>query len=271
MNVSIIIPVFNQLHYTKTCLASLWPTIPSDTEIIIIDNASSDGTAEYLSRFPRIKVITNSENLGCAAAWNQGAKASNALWIVIMNNDVVLSSKWLEGLISFAMERHVDIASPAFREGELNYDIARHASDFTRLMYRVSRIGTAQGICFMVHRYVFDKIGFFDEKFVIGQFEDADFFRRAGNAGFTLATTGRSFIHHFGSATQNSVRQKKVVVNYEEKNRIYYRTKHGLKFWRRFVEKRSSELQTWFWSMSEKALYGHTLVEKWIDGRLRYF
>jgi len=271
MDVGIVIPVFNQVHFTKICLVSLLSTIPSDTEVVVIDNGSSDGTADYLAKCSHIKVISNSENRGCAAAWNQGIKAVHAERIVILNNDVILSPDWLYGLLNFAREKGVDIASPAFREGEYNYDIEEYSRDYVRRMRTIARIGTAQGICFMVHRHVFDRIGLFDENFRIGQFEDADFFRRAMQVGFYLGTTGSSFIHHFGSVTQNSVRREKACGFYEKENRLYYRRKHGRSFWKRFLQKRHTELQTLLWRTSEKVLHDHTLVEKWIDGRLRYF
>ena len=270
MDVSIVIPVLNQLYYTRLCLESLRTTLPADSEIIVVDNGSSDGTAEYLSGCPDIRVITNKENQGCAAAWNHGVKASHAQWIAILNNDIILSTNWLDGLLDFAREKNADIVSPAFREGEYNYDIRGYAEDYVRRMHSVSRMAVAQGVCFMVHRRVFDAIGLFDENFKIGQFEDADFFRRARQAGFSLGTTGRSFIHHFGSVTQKSVRGG-TVWPYERENRAYYRRKHGLTAWKRIIERRRGKLRALWWRISEKTLHGHTLTEKWIDGRLRYF
>jgi GT2 family glycosyltransferase len=271
MDVSIVIPVFNQLNFTSVCLASLEATLPEGNEIIVIDNGSSDGTGEYLSKLSNVSVIANAENRGCAAAWNQGVKASHAPWIAILNNDIIVSANWLGGLFDFAREKNADIVSPAFREGEYNYDIAEYAEEYVRRMHSVSRMGIAQGVCFMVHRRVFDQIGLFDENFRVGQFEDADFFRRAGRAGFLMGTTGRSFIHHFGSVTQNSIRGQRTASPYERENRAYYRRKHGLSAWKRIIERRRARLQAFWWRTSEKIGFGHTLTEKWLDGRLRYF
>jgi len=271
MAVSIVIPVFNQLHFTRICMESLHATLPEDCEIIVVDNGSSDGTAGYLLGCPDVRVITNKENLGCAAAWNQGIKASHALWVAILNNDIILSTNWLDGLLDFAGEKGADIVSPAFREGEYNYNIAEYSRDFVQRMHSVARMEIAQGICFMVKREVFDRIGMFDENFRIGQFEDRDFFRRAKQDGFILGTTGRSFIHHFGSVTQNMIRKKRDEKTYETENRAYFRKKWRLYWWKRFFERRYNKLRERWWSMSEKILYGHTLVEKIIDGKLRYF
>lgn len=165
MDVSIVIPVFNQLHFTKICIESLLPTLPRDSEIVVIDNGSSDGTAEYLLGCSNVRAITNRENLGCAVAWNQGVKASHAPWIAILNNDIILSMNWLDGLLDFAREKNVDIVSPTFWEGEDNYEITDYSRNYVRRMYAVARMGIAHGICFMVHRRVFDQIGLFGENF----------------------------------------------------------------------------------------------------------
>lgn len=271
MDISIVIPVFNHLNFTKICLESLRQAVPEDIRIVVIDNGSTDGTAEYLATLRWISVIRNSDNLGCAAAWNQGVRTTESEWVVILNNDVIVSIGWLEGLISFAEEEGFDVVSPAIREGVYNYDIAQYSSDFVKQMARVSRFGVAVGACFMVRRRVFNQIGLFDENFRIGQFEDSDFFRRAKIAGFALGTTGRSFMHHFGSVTQDLIRKSGNVRPYEEENRAYFRRKWRLTWRKRFLERRYAKLRDLWWWISERTMYGHTLIEKWIDKRLHYF
>lgn len=270
MDISIVIPLYNQLTYTRVCLESLATTVSGQVMIIVIDNGSSDGTASYLSQCTGVKIISNATNLGCAGAWNQGVKAAESEWVVILNNDVITSPGWLEGLVEFADEQGLDVVSPAIREGEYNYDILDYSRNFVRRMGSVARYGVADGICFMVRRRVFDSIGFFDEQFRIGQFEDSDFFRRAMGAGFRIGTTGRSFIHHFGSVTQKSI-QKKNPNPYVLENRAYFHSKWKLSWWKRLVERRRRKIREFRWKTSEKAKHGHTLMEKWIDGRLRYF
>ncbi len=267
MDISIIIPVFNKLEYTKLCLMSLQHSCPETNKIIVIDNGSSDGTIEYLRGLEGISVIRNETNLGCAGAWNQGVSNTQSEWVVILNNDVILSRGWLEGLIEFAEESCTDVASPAIREGDYNYDIEAYACEFVRSMGHVSRPGEAHGICFMARRRVFEKIGLFDENFRIGQFEDADFFRRANAAGFNLGITGRSFIHHFGSMTQKLLGQ----TPYATENRAYFQKKWHLTWWRRFLLRRRNKWLNLYRRTKEKALYRHTLIEKWVDGRLRYY
>jgi N-acetylglucosaminyl-diphospho-decaprenol L-rhamnosyltransferase len=257
---TVVIPVYNQLGYTRKCLDSLRAHGGGIEEIIIIDNGSSDGTAEYLSGLDCATVIMNRENLGCAAAWNQGVEAAGSAWVLLLNNDVVVTPGWIEGMLEFSVEKQVDIVSPAIREGPCDYNLELYAAEFVARMRRHSRIGVADGICFLVRRTVFETIGRFDENFRIGQFEDVDFFRRAKMAGFRLGITGRSFIHHFGSVTQNHIRSAERNNSYEAANRAYYRRKWDLSWNRRFMERHCSKAKLFFWSVKERALGHHLLI-----------
>lgn len=267
--VTIVIPLFNQVHYTRICLESLQAHGAGGARILLVDNGSTDETAEYLASCQGVDILTNRENLGCAPAWNQGVRESTTEWVVLLNNDVIVSPGWLEGLLSFAREHGVDVVTPAIREGEYNYDIVEYSKRFVETMGEVSRMGTADGICFMVNRRVFQAVGEFDENFRIGQFEDTDFFRRAALGGFRLGITGRSFLHHFGSVTQKAICKENKIGPYEAQNRIYYRKKWQLTWWRRKCERGTRKLREMLWRNSEKFRNGLTLRSKWHKGRLR--
>jgi N-acetylglucosaminyl-diphospho-decaprenol L-rhamnosyltransferase len=258
---SVVIPVYNQLDYTRKCLESLKTHRQGICEIIIIDNGSKVDTAEYLSHLDYIRLIKNDENLGCAAAWNQGIDAAGSPWVVFLNNDVITTRGWLQGMVDFAEEKRVDIVSPAIREGSCDYDIEDYAAGFVSRMKGAARLGVADGICFLVRKSVFEKVGRFDENFRIGQFEDVDFFRRAAIAGFRLGTTGRAFIHHFGSVTQNHIRSAEKNNSYEADNRAYYRQKWNLSWHKRFMMRELLKIRRTFWTIREKAIGGHSLKE----------
>src|SRR5688572_14884326 len=100
--ISIVIPVFNQLHYTRNCLESLGKSRMHDAKIVVVNNGSSDGTREFLAKISSVHVIENETNRGCAAAWNQGVRALKAEWTVVLNNDVLVWERWLEELLDFA-------------------------------------------------------------------------------------------------------------------------------------------------------------------------
>lgn len=271
-NVEIIIPVFNQLAFTRRCLESFFRHPPlASSRVVVIDNGSTDGTAGYLKTFPQIEIINNGQNLGCAAAWNQGFRATGSEWVAFLNNDVVLPECWLDGLLAAAQAEHLDVVSPAMREGPLNYELEIYTREFIQTAGKLIRPNVAHGVCFVVRRRVFEVIGLFDENFRIGQFEDADFFQRARVGEFKLGVTGRSFIHHFGSVTQDSIRNRKDVSPYEESNRAYYRKKWKLGWAKRHWQRLKSNSQLTRWRAEERRVSGHSLHERWIDGELVYY
>jgi N-acetylglucosaminyl-diphospho-decaprenol L-rhamnosyltransferase len=272
MGVAVVIPLHDQLHYTRLCLESIASHTRHDLQLIVVDNASSDGTAEYLASLDDVTVIRNAANLGCAAAWNQGVEAaSGAEWIVILNNDVVVSPGWLTGLLEAAAHWRLDIVCPAIREGDCDRDLVAYSADFVSRMHSTIRRGAGLGVCFMVHRRVFADIGGFDETFRIAQYEDADFFLRARRARYSIGTVGRSFLHHFGAVTQRSLSRSQPSARYASKNRAHFIRKWKRSGWQWAWSRNRDRLTIWLHSQTERLLYQHTLIEKQLDGRLRYF
>jgi GT2 family glycosyltransferase len=268
MDITIVIPVLNQLEYTRQCLESLTAAACDDSMIIVVNNASTDGTAEFLATRPKLCVIHNLENRACAAAWNQGFAASKTKWTVFLNNDTLVTPGWLENLVDFAVKNGVDIASPAMCEGDLDYDFDAYAHDFVSKMRRVQRRGTASGVCFMVARRVFEAIGNFDENFSKGGNEDTDFFWRAQKAGFKMAVSGCAYIHHFGSVTQKALKAQRGSTRAETVG--YFRRKWKINWvQRRWMRIRRKAAGNWR-KMSERLRYGHTLVELRVAGKIYY-
>ncbi|MBA3850367.1 MAG: glycosyltransferase family 2 protein [Opitutus sp.] len=291
MSVAIVIPVLNQLAYTQGCVRCLQPDLVAGAKVIVVDNGSTDGTPQWLATQPALTVIRNEQNRGCAPAWNQGVAAAGLLlispngsgvalranepvgtnkqqrpkapdWVVVLNNDVLLPAGWLAGLLGAAERHGLDIVCPAMRERDQNYDFERYACDFTAKLGGVVRRGGAHGVCFAVRRAVFEKIGGFDEAFRIGQFEDADFFRRARLAGFRTGVVGACVIHHFGSVTQDALSDSNKNRPYEAENRAHFRKKWKLGWARRRWEKAAAGLRAWWWRTTERVRFGHTLHEK---------
>src|SRR3954464_11583922 len=100
---SIVIPVYNQLDYTRECIAAIDArTAKGSWELIVVDNASTDGTSAWLSglSLPHapVRVIRNAANLGFGRACNQGMSAAQGDGVVLLNNDAVVLGDWLSGL-----------------------------------------------------------------------------------------------------------------------------------------------------------------------------
>jgi len=268
MNATIVIPVFNQLHYTRQCLDSLNASGCSDAMIVVINNASTDGTPQYLASRPSLRVVNNVENRACAAAWNQGYQAGKTKWTVFLNNDVVLPTRWLENLVAFAEKEKVDIACPAMGEGDLDYDLASYARHYSSQMTAVQRKNKAHGVCFMVHRRVMETIGGFDENFRKGGNEDEDFFLRARQAGFRLAVTGGSYLHHFGSVTQKALAAERGSTR--DETVTYFRSKWKITWFGRRRMRWQRKLVGAWWKWTERLRHGHTLQESRMNGKTYY-
>jgi N-acetylglucosaminyl-diphospho-decaprenol L-rhamnosyltransferase len=268
MDVAVVIPVLNQLSYTVQCLESLARTGVSGREVVVINNGSTDGTAEFLQQHPELRVISNPQNLGCSAAWNQGVEAAHAEWTIVLNNDVIVAPGFREGLLAFAAEAHCDIVSPAMGEGELDYDLPSFSKEFLAKMGHRQRAGLAFGVCFMVHRRVFETIGLFDTKLGQAGYEDEDFFRRARAVGFRLGTTGRAYLHHFGSVTQKMVKAARPAgVSGPLGNRDYFRQKHHLNWLRRRTDRLQGKVRWGLWRWRERRQSGLTLIMRRAGGQ----
>ncbi|MCW2960156.1 MAG: wbbL 5 [Thermoleophilia bacterium] len=213
---SIVILTRNELAYTKLCVASIQAHTPEPYELVFVDNGSTDGTVEWLRTLPNAIVIENADNLGFGGGCNQGMAAARGARILLLNNDVVVTTGWLDALHD-ALDRdpQVGIAGPRSNRiagiqqvDDVEYDVetldgleewaatwtAQHAGElatFPRLI----------GFCLLVERAVVERIGGFDLRYGLGNFEDDDFCLRAVLGGFTCVIAQGSFIHHFGSRT----------------------------------------------------------------------
>ena len=199
---------YNNVAYTQKCVDSLVQTgFPMD-RLVIVDNASQDNTRDYLSTLDGTHVICNQSNLGCGTAWNQGILALQTEWTVIMNNDIVVSSGWVEHLIEQAVANNLLVASPAYLEGPLNYDFDATAAQFASKMQGYVRHGYANAICLLVHNSVWQKVGYFRATPKLLGFEDTIFFFDLMRAGIGHGCLANSWIHHFGSVTVKAMNAK---------------------------------------------------------------
>lgn len=127
-------------------------------------------------------------------------------------------------------------------------------------MARVKRRGIATGVCFMVHRRVFDNAGLFDDDPRLGGYEDNEFFRRSRQTGYRLATTGRSFLHHFGSVTQKAIKAGMNTPRASLGDRAYYRQKYQLTWLKRHRWRLQNQILNTWWRTTEHFRFHCTLV-----------
>ena len=104
---SIVIPCWNQLEFTRHCIAALMRHTRAPWELVVINNGSTDGTKDYFAGVQdsapvRVTVIANATNRGFPAAINQGLQVARGEYLVLLNNDVVVTDGWLDRLIALA-------------------------------------------------------------------------------------------------------------------------------------------------------------------------
>jgi GT2 family glycosyltransferase len=205
-NYTITFACYNQLEYTQQFIASLDREEVDFSRIVAVDNGSTDGTREWLGQQGFGAVVLNERNLGCGAAWNQGALAIQSKWTVVMNNDVVCAKGWLRNLLTAAEAHQLHIASPAMVEGELNYDFEAWAKDVQTKMAGYVRQGAPHAVCMAIRDDVWSEIGYFMPVPKLLGYEDAIFFQRVLEAGLKTGTCADSWLHHYGMTTQKALK-----------------------------------------------------------------
>jgi len=213
--VSIIILTFNQLCDTKLCVETLERNTTNEYELIFVDNGSTDGTKKYLEKLKQskknVKVILNPSNLGFAKANNQGIAVSDGEYVLMLNNDVALTDKWLERLLVCAESDHaIGVVGPvtnnAVGEQVIDKNIVFNKNDINRyaciqllknagFWFETHRI---IGFCMLIKREVIENIGMLDERFGPGGYEDYDFCMRVKQAGYKIMIASDVFIYHIG-------------------------------------------------------------------------
>jgi GT2 family glycosyltransferase len=206
---------YNQIEDTRNCVESLIKNTMPDYELVFVDNGSTDETRQYLEQLKssrkNIKLIFNDSNLGFAKANNQGMRIAEGDYILLLNNDVILTEGWLERLICCAEnDPAVGVVGPCTNKAvgqqvvalNVEYeprDIARAAS--LQLMKNAgnwSEVHRIIGFCMLIKRAVIEKAGMLDERFGPGGFEDYDFCLRVNQAGFKIMIANDVFIYHMG-------------------------------------------------------------------------
>jgi GT2 family glycosyltransferase/glycosyltransferase involved in cell wall biosynthesis/Flp pilus assembly protein TadD/predicted O-methyltransferase YrrM len=214
--VSIVILTFNELKYTKECIESIKRHTPEPHEVIIVDNASTDGTVKWLKKIvqetPNCRLLENKKNLGFAKGCNQGIEKSSGEYVLLLNNDVVVTDNWLSGMLEclntvpdtgIVGPMTNNISGPQ-KVQDADYKTMNRMHEFAqtfRERYRHRRVPLRRivGFCMLFRRTLVDKIGLLDESFGTGNFEDDDYCLRATLAGYLNLIAGDVFIHHYGS------------------------------------------------------------------------
>jgi len=214
---SIIIPTFNQVEYLKECIESIRRYTPQPYELIIIDNASDDGSAEYLKSVTGIRFKILSDNRGFAGAVNQGLMMARGTTLLILNNDSVVTSNWLGNLLRCLLsDTRIGIVGPVTNYISGDQLIDTHYTGMSEMQQFAEGYNQTDpqhwvtterltGFCMLLRRETFLSLGYFDEGFEVGNCEDDDYGLRARLMGLQLIIAKDTFIHHYGSVSMKSL------------------------------------------------------------------
>lgn len=243
LRLSVVMVTHQGEPFTRMCLHSLLTRAWREgDELIVVDNASTDGTRAYLravaQRHPFVRVVANGHNAGFAAANNQALAAATGDAVVFLNNDTLLPHGWRERLLRHLDDPAVGMAGPVTNhtcnEAQVDapYRTVAEFETFARHRAReheglVTDIRMLAFFCTAIRRDVLDAVGPLDEQFEVGMFEDDDYAHRVRQAGYRIVCAEDVFVHHFGQASLGALCSSGRYDDLLESNRRRFEEKWG--------------------------------------------
>ena len=246
--ISVVIVTHNSRETVPALLAALRDHVPA-TDVIIVDNASSDGTADLIARdFPGVRLIARGSNVGLSAGVNEGVAAASGAYVAVLNPDIRFQADALSPLADY-LRAHADVGVVAPKllndDGTLQFScrafpghatalfsryslltrlFPRNAASRRYLMFdfdhRTERdVDWASGAALMFPRAVFDAVGGWDPAFFLFS-EDVDFCKRVHDAGYRVVYQPAIEMHH-GIGISTSAAPRVVVERHKSMWRYY--------------------------------------------------
>lgn len=228
MKCDIVIAVWNQLKVTKLCLESIKKNTNSPYRLIVVDNASDEKTKKYLESlkkdFPGMILKRNEKNLGFVKAINAGMQRSDAQYLLILNNDTIVTKNWLSEMISVADKNpKIGIVNPSSNNLGQKPPEGMRVETFAKKLEsekgKYVELGTALGFCMLIKKKVSQHIGYFDEVFKMGNFEDTDFSMRALREGYLVVRSCAAYVYHKENTSFRLMKTRRE--DFEENKKIF--------------------------------------------------
>ena len=239
---SIVMVTHDNVLVTRMAVESVLANTADPIELLVVDNASSDGTADYLellaSRNPVVRVVFNDVNVGFAAANNQALAVATGTDLVLLNNDTIVPPGWLPRLLAHLEEDDVGAVGPVTNrignEAEIPAGYRTYGELLAFTQAQADRhagehvdIPVLAMFCLAMRRETFARVGPLDEQFGTGMFEDDDYARRLASAGYRSVCAQDTFVHHFGEASFGSLRTSGAWSRLFAENRALFERKWG--------------------------------------------
>ena len=214
-------------------------------ELVLVDNCSTDDTAAYLKevegRYKNVKIVLNKTNRGFAGGNNDGIAVSDGAYLVLLNNDTLVTRGWLTGMLKHFRNRKVGLVGPVTNsicnEAKIRVDYTgTRGMHLFAMNYTFRHMGEEyphHGIlvmfCLMISRELYDKAGPLDENYGTGMFEDDDYSMVSKKLGYRNILAEDVFIHHFGSVSFAKLENEKCAKLFKA-NRAYFENKWKTKW-----------------------------------------
>lgn len=236
--VSIIIVNYNGIHLLPECLDSIQKSSYLSTEVIVVDNGSSDGSINYLKKKKitkqAIQIILNEQNIGFARANNQGIEIAKGEYFLLLNNDAVLEKETIEILVStLQQDSTIAVVQPKilFYKTKKLQSGAAFFTYFGFLYYfgfghnpnddcynKTMDIFSANGACMLIRKSVISEVGLFDGDF-FAYYEETDFCHRVLLSGQRIVYVPQARAFHKGGQTAITLNQS-FIFFHSFKNRL---------------------------------------------------
>lgn len=215
---SIILLCYNKIELTFQCLRSLLREVDfNDTEIIVVNNGSTDETKQVLSHFDGyLRLVNIDKNIGCFAGNNQGARHARGKYLIFLNNDTLALPGWLGPLVETAEKdagvgaigsmliypdgRLQEAGGIVWKTGEVHY-YGRGESTEDRRFTFAREVDFCSSASLLVRKDCFDQLGGFDESYLPISYSDVDISFGVRLLGYKVVYQPLSRIIHFGSPT----------------------------------------------------------------------
>lgn len=234
---SVIIPHLEGLDILRDCLRSIFKSNYRDFEVILVDNGSDDGSREMVSaEFPQVKQIHLNKNRGYAGGCNVGIQASNAEYVLLLNDDTLIEPEAIAALVQTMAENPtLGGAQPKLLniQNRIQFDYAGACGGLMDIfgypfafgrtfMYleedkgqfdHPSEIFWACGTCAMFRRSALQEVGLLDEDF-FAHMEEIDLAWRLHLAGYRLARVPQAVVFHYSGHTLPNTERRKMYLNH---------------------------------------------------------
>lgn len=244
--VSVVIIHWNRKKLLENFLPSVTASTYPNLEVVLADNASDDGSVEYVqTNFPQVKIVQNDANYGYAGGYNHALKHVQAAYYVLLNNDIEVPAGWLEPVIE-AMEADNNLAAcqpkmlDFHNKGTFEYAGAsggfldKYGYPFCRgrLFDTVEQdlgqynepteIFWATGAALFIRSNLFHQVGGFDEHF-FAHMEEIDLCWRLHLSGYRLKVIPQSQVYHVGGGTLDKINAQKTYLNFRNSLVMLYK------------------------------------------------